>query len=103
MVTVVLFQPTQNRAVRLMLTSVMRHRLDQEAKQLKQKYLAKGLDRDARQDVYAIADFDDAAATQLGLSADSLTFKVLVISGNGTVLADWDDIPSAEELSKILP
>jgi hypothetical protein len=103
MITVVRFPPTRNRAYRYMLTSLMRRRLNQEAVDLQRRYAAKGLARDARQDMYGVADFDGQTALQFGLPAGSLNFRVLVISANGTVLRDWNDVPSAEELSNVLP
>ena len=103
MITVVHFTRTQNSALRFLFTSMMRRRLDNEAALLRKRYAAKGLHRDARQDVYGVADFDGQTDSQLGLPADSSEFRVLVVSADGTLLQEWNNVPSAEDLSKALP
>ena len=103
MVTVVHFQQTQNSALRFFFTSMMRRRLDSEAGQLRSRYAAKGLHRDARKDVYGVADFDRKTDSQLGLPADSSQFRVLIISANGILTREWTDVPSADDLSNALP
>jgi len=102
MVTVVRFQNARNGAVQYVLTSMMRGRLNSEGVKLQKRYAAKGLNRNARQDVYAAADFDGQVASQLGISPDS-QFNVLVVSANGTLLRQWSDVPTAGELSSVLP
>jgi hypothetical protein len=102
MVTVVRFQNTRNSALQYLLSSIMRRRLNAEGVKLQKRYGAKGLSRNARQDVYAVADFDGQVAAQLGIPANS-QFNVLVVSPNGTLLRQWTDVPDAEDLSKALP
>jgi hypothetical protein len=102
MVTVVRFQNTRNRTLQYVLTSMMRRRLNAEGVKLQKRYAAKGLSRNARQDVYAAADFDGQVAAQLGISADSQC-NVLVVSANGTLLRQWSDVPEAGDLSAVLP
>ena len=103
LVTVVRFQSMRTRTLQVFFSSLMRRKLDDEAKGLQAKYTAKGLKRNARQDIYAVADFDGRAASELGLPAGSIDFRVLVTSADGTLLRDWSSVPSADELSKALP
>jgi len=103
MITVIRFNRNWGRSMRFFSTSLIRRRLDAEARRLKPKYQAKQLTRNPRQDVYAVADFDGANASQLGLVNDSTPFLVLIFAGNGTLLKDWTDVPSAEELATTLP
>ena len=102
MVTVVRFSGTRNRALQYLLTSMIRRRLNAEGIKLQKRYGAKGLSRNARQDVYAVADFDGQVASQLGIPGNS-QFNVLIVSANGTLLRQWSDAPSAEDLSQALP
>ncbi|MFL6513624.1 MAG: hypothetical protein ACJ8M1_01220 [Chthoniobacterales bacterium] len=103
MVTVIRFQPTRNRATRYILSSLIRRRVDNEALQLRQRYLAKKLTRDPRRDVYVVADFDAQVASELGLDPHIFPFRVLVVSGSGILLRDWSGVPDAKELDAAMP
>jgi hypothetical protein len=103
MITVIRFAPTRNKAFRLLFTSFIRRKLDAEAVRLRSRYVAKGLNRDARRDMYAVADFDNQAASQLGLAPEPIGFEVLIVSPEGNLAKRWSDVPGAEELSAALP
>src|SRR5256885_12322286 len=66
MVTVVIFETKHSGPVRAVLKSVMRHRLDSEARRLQSRYDQLKIEREARRDVSAVADFDGAVSAQLG-------------------------------------
>jgi hypothetical protein len=103
LITVVRFSPTRNRAIRAVFTSLIRRKLDAEAVNLRTRYAAKGLNRDARRDMYVVADFDNQVASQLGLKAEPVGFDVLIVSPDGTLAKHWRDVPVADELSATLP
>src|SRR5437868_178151 len=65
MLTVVAFESKHSRPVRAFLTSMVRRRVDSEAKRLQARYDQLKIARNARDDVFAMADFDGAIAAQL--------------------------------------
>jgi len=65
-------------------------------------YDAKKLARDARRDIFAVADFDGTATSQLGVQPDSSAFRVFVFGRSGELLRQWDDVPSAAELATVV-
>jgi hypothetical protein len=97
-ITLITFESEPPLPARMVVASVARHRLDEEGKRLQERYAAKKLDRDARQDCHAVLDFDGTIAAKLDIAA-STGFQVIVLSGSGQVLGRWNDIPSAEELA----
>lgn len=103
MITVIRFDPTRNRTMRFVSTALVRRGLDTEAKRLKARYLAKKLTRPPRSDLYAVADFDNSTASQLGLQNDPSRFKVLIFSDRGVLLREWSDVPSEQELAAAIP
>ena len=102
MITVVNFQRKRRRLARIILSALMRHRLDVEARTLQVRYDERKIRHDARRDVFAVADFDGATATQLGVRFESADFRVFVFARNGELLQQWDDVPAAEELAAVV-
>jgi hypothetical protein len=101
MITVLNFK-NHSRPVRMILTALTRRRLDAEAKRLQRRYDAKKLARDARRDIFAVADFDGTATSQLGVQPDSSAFRVFVFGRSGERLRQWDDVPSAADLAAVV-
>ena len=99
MVTVVTFESKHSRPVRALMTSVMRRRVDSEAKQLQSRYDQLKIARNARKDVFAVADLDATIAGQLDAKPSTTLFHVFVFGKNGELLKQWSDLPSAEELA----
>ena len=81
---------------------LVRHRLDEEGKRLQRRYDAKKIARDARDDTFAVADFDGALSSQLGAQPGSLDFRVFVFGRNGELLQQWNDLPSAADLAAVI-
>lgn len=101
MITILRFEKKHNAPARAIVNALVRRRLDREAERLGQRYRAKHIARDARSDVFAVADFDDAVGLQFGLSSP-IRFQVIVLGRNGEVVREWSDVPSAEELAAAL-
>jgi hypothetical protein len=99
MITVVTFETKHSRPVRAFMSSVMRRRVDSEAKQLQSRYDQLKIGRNARKDVFAVADFDGALAGQLDAKPSATLFRLFVFDKNGELLKQWSDVPSAEELA----
>ena len=97
-ITLITFEGEPVLPARMVVDATARHRLDEEGKRLQERYAAKKLDRDARQDCHAVLDFDGKIAARLDVPA-ATAFQVIVLSGSGQVLGRWDDVPSAEELA----
>lgn len=101
MITVLNFK-NHSRPVRMILTALARRRLDAEANRLQPRYDVKKLARDARRDIFAVADFDGTAMSQLGVQPNSSAFRVFVFGRSGELLRQWDDVPSAAELAAVV-
>jgi hypothetical protein len=99
MITLVKFGQ-HNAPVRNFLTSMARRRLDTEGKRLQARYAANKIARDARHDIFAVADFDGSLVSQL--DSGSTLFRVFVFGRTGKLLKQWNDVPSAAELTEAL-
>jgi hypothetical protein len=102
MITVVGFEKKHSKPVRMILSVLVRRRLDTEAQRLQQRYDQLKIARNARLDVHAVADFDGEVAAQLGSSKGDAVFRVFVFGRDGALLKKWDDIPEAEQLASVL-
>ena len=79
--------------------ALMRH-LNAEASRFQSRYNEKNIIRDARRDIFVVADFDGAATAQLGARFESADFRVF--ARNGELLQQWNDVPSAEKLAAVV-
>lgn len=86
--------------VRNFLMRMARRRLDAEGKRLQTRYVAHKIARDARHDIFAVADFDGSIVSQL--DSGSVLFRVFVFGRAGELLKQWDDVPIAAELADAL-
>lgn len=102
MITVLAFEKQRSKPIRALLTSLMRRRVDSEARQLQARYDRLKIMRNARQDVFAVADFDGGITTQLKSQWSAGLFRVFVFGRNGELLKQWNDVPSSEELAVAL-
>ena len=102
MVTVVTFETKHSRPVRALMSSVMRRRVDSEAKRLQSRYDQLKIAGNARKDVFAVADFDGTIAGQLDAKPSATLFHVFVFGKNGELLKQWSDLPSAKELAAVM-
>ena len=102
MITVLAFEGKHSKPVRMILTSLMRRRIDSEARRLQSRYDQLMIVRNARQDISAVADFDGPITTQLGAQPTSALFHVFVFGRNGELLKQWTDVPTAEDLAGAL-
>jgi len=102
MITVVVFEKQHSKPTRMILSAVMRHRLDSEARLLQNRYTKLQIPRDARRDVFAVADFGGAIAKQLGSEPAAGLFRLFVLGKTGELIKEWSDIPSAEDLAAAL-
>ena len=102
MITVLNFSKKHSGIVRRIATMLVRHRLDEEAKRFQRRYDAKKIARDARNDTFAVTDFDGALSSQLGAQPGSLDFRVFVFGRNGELLQQWNDVPTAADLAAVV-
>ena len=102
MFTVLAFEKKHSRPVQAIVRSLIRHRLDSEAKRLQTRYNDAKINRTARGDVFAAADFDGAVAAQLDAKFEAGLFRVFVFGKTGELLKQWNDVPTAEELAAAL-
>jgi hypothetical protein len=73
-----------------------------EAKEVQKSYGERHINRNARDDIYVVADFDGKAVSQLGINPTSSEFAVFVFDGRGRLVRRWNDVPSAEMLAQAL-
>jgi hypothetical protein len=102
MITVVHFTGRHMTIGRRIATAFIRHRVREEAKELRARYEAHNISRDAKNDIFVVTDFDGTAASQLGQPAGATDFCVFVFGRTGEVLAQWHSVPSADELAAAL-
>lgn len=102
LITIVNFQQGIFSPFRGVIMAIIRHRLDAEAKDLQKVYSERKLSRNARDDIYVVADFDGKAASQLGIAPKSSEFAVFVFDGGGRLVRRWNDVPSADVLTQAL-
>jgi hypothetical protein len=102
MITVLQFNRRKTQIGRKIATMIVRHRLGNEARRLQTRYDAKKIARDARSDIFTVTDFDGTAASQLGEQVEATDFRVFVFGRNGELLAQWNDVPTAEELAAVI-
>ena len=102
LITLVNFQQNIILPLRGMVSAVIRHRMDVEAKEIQKSYGERHINRNARDDIYVVADFDGKAVTQLGIAPTSAEFAVFVFDGRGRLVRRWGDVPSEEALAQAL-
>jgi hypothetical protein len=102
MISVVVFGKKHSKPVRVILSALVRRRLDSEGQRLRKRYDQLKISRNARLDVHAVPDFDRTIAAQLGSTTGDLAFRMFVFGRDGTLLKTWDDVPSADELAAVL-
>src|SRR4051794_15107265 len=102
LITLVNFQQGILLPLRGMVSAVIRHRLDTEAKDIRKSYAERHINRNAREDVYVIADFDGKAVSQLGMAPTSSDYVVFVFDGKGRLVRRWNDVPSHEMLAQAI-
>jgi hypothetical protein len=99
LITVVNFQQNIVLPLRGMVSAVIRHRLDDEAKDVQKSYSERHINRNARDDIYVVADFDGKAVSQLGIAPTSDEFAVFIFDGKGRLVRRWNDVPTPEMLT----
>jgi hypothetical protein len=102
LITLVNFQQGILLPLRGMVSAVIRHRLDVEAQDIQKSYAERHINRNAREDVFVIADFDGKAVSQLGVLPASSEFAVFVFDGKGRLVRRWNDVPSQDMLAQAI-
>jgi hypothetical protein len=102
LITLVNFQQGIILPLRGMVSAVIRHRLDDEAKEVQKSYSQRHINRNARDDIFVVADFDGKAVSQLGIAPASPEFAVFVFDGKGRLVRRWNDVPTPEMLTQAI-
>ncbi len=102
MITVVHFTGRHTVIGRRIATTFIRHRVREEAKRLQARYESQKLLRDAKDDIFVVADFDGTVASQLGKAPRAKDFSVFVFGRTGELLAQWSVVPSTAQLAAVL-
>jgi hypothetical protein len=102
LINLVNFQQNILPPLRGMVSAIIRHRLDAEAKEVQKSYAALHINRNAREDIFVVADFDGKAVSQLGINPISSEFAVFVFDGKGRLVRHWSDVPSQEALAQAI-
>jgi hypothetical protein len=102
MITVIHFTGRHMAIGRRIATAFIRHRVREEAKRLQARYDAHKVSRDAQSDIFVVTDFDGTTATQLGGAEGAKDFRVFVFGRTGELLAQWQRVPTADELAGVL-
>ena len=83
-------------------SAVIRHRLDVEARDIQKSYAQRHINRNARDDIYVVADFDGKSVSQLGIAPSSSEFAVFLVDGKGRLVRRWNDVPPEDALPQAL-
>lgn len=102
MITILNFTGRRTQIGRNIVTMLVRHHLDEEAKRLQARYDEKKTARDARTDIFTVTDFDGTVSSQLSGDSPAASFGVFVFGRNGELLQHWDDVPSTQELAAVI-
>jgi len=102
LITLVNFQQNIIPPLRGMVSAVIRHRLDAEAKEVQKTYAARQINRNARDDLFVVADFDGKAVSQLGINPISPEFAVFVFDGRGRLVRRWSDVPGQDAIAQAI-
>jgi len=102
MITIIHFTRKHTLVGRKIATSLIRHRVKEEAKRLQARYDRKKIARDARKDIFVATDFDGSIASQLGEADSATNFSVFVFGRNGELIAQWNGVPGIEQLDAAL-
>jgi hypothetical protein len=102
MITVLRFARRHTVVGRRIATAFIRHRVNEEAKRLQVRYEGKKIARDARKDIFVATDFDGSMSSQLGEPEGATDFCVFVFGRNGGLIAQWREVPGAEQLATAL-
>jgi hypothetical protein len=102
MITIIRFIRKHGPIMRKIATSVVKHRVTEEAKRLQSRYDTNKIMRDARQDIFTVIDFDGSTSSQLGEPAGATDFYVFVFGREGELLAQWHDVPAAKQLAAVV-
>jgi hypothetical protein len=102
MITIIRFARKHTGVGRRIATAFIRHRVNEEAKRLQARYDAKKIARDARKDIFVATDFDGSISSQLGEPGGATDFCVFVFGRNSELIAQWHEVPSAEQLATAL-
>lgn len=102
LINLVNFQQSVFSPLRGMVSAMIRNRLDQEAKEVQKKYAELHINRNARDDIFVVADFDGKAVSQLGIAPTSSEFSVFIFDGKGRLVRRWSDVPPPEQLAQAI-
>ncbi|HVF71789.1 MAG TPA: hypothetical protein VM940_09275 [Chthoniobacterales bacterium] len=102
LITLVNFQQNIFPPLRGMVSAIIRNRLTSEAAEVQKKYDQRQIKRNARDDIFVVADFDGKAVSQFGIEPTSSEFAVFVFDGKGRLVRRWSDVPSLEALAQAL-
>jgi hypothetical protein len=102
LITVVHLQDRLSSLFPSLTLALIRHRMDVEARRIQPIYTAKHLRRDARDDMFVVADFEGEIAVSSGEASSLDEFAVFVFNQAGQVIRRWSDAPSSEQLRAAL-
>ena len=102
LINVVNFQQSIISPLRGMVSAMIRSRLDSEAKEVQKKYADLHINRNARDDIFVVADFEGKVVMQLGILPASSEFAVFVFDGKGALIRKWSDVPPQEQLAQAI-
>jgi hypothetical protein len=82
--------------------ALFRRRGELEAARIQSIYDARGVKRDAGQDVHLVADFDGSEAARFGVTPEDARVHIYLLGRDGHVLQHWTKVPESETLSDAL-
>ena len=99
MITIIRFARKHTVIGQRIATTLIRHRVNEEARRLQARYDGKGIKHDARKDIFVVTDFDGSLSSRLGEAQGATDFCVFVFGRKGELIAQWRGVPSADQLA----
>ena len=99
MITIIRFARKHTVIGQRIAITLIRHRVNEEARRLQARYDGKGIKHDARKDIFVVTDFDGSLSSRLGEAQGATDFCVFVFGRKGELIAQWRGVPSADQLA----
>jgi len=91
-----------SRPIRALLKTGARVRFRSAIRHAQSRYDLLKIERSPQHDIFVVTDFDGATVSRLGSKSGTTPFQVFVFDRAGKLLAQWNDVPTSEQLLAVL-
>ena len=91
-----------SRPIRALLKTGARVRFRSAIRHVQSRYDRLKIERNPQHDIFVVADFDGTTVSRLGSESGTTPFQIFVFDRQGKLLAQWNDVPTSEQLLAVL-